>query len=472
MHILLVDDDADVRTSIYNFLTVRQHDVTQAENGKDALSKIEQNRFDIVITDIKMPGADGYQILRDIKQKIPETEVIMMTGFGDIDMAVNAMKDGAFDFFTKPVKMQELSAAIERTERFHTLRKERDHAQAQLQRISAQAHQQYGLSALIGQSTIFQTVKEAIEQICQTENTSVLLTGETGTGKEGIARAIHYESNRASGPFVAVDCTAIPENLFESVFYGHEKGAFTDARETRQGYFEQAHNGTLFLDEIGDMPSDMQVRLLRTLEERQIRRVGSNKEIDVNVRIISATNQNLSDAISQGRFRQELYHRINTFVIHAPPLRDRLGDIQILAQHFLTHYAREMRKTILGFSEAAQHQLNTYTFPGNVRELKNTIERAVILCKTDHITPNDLQFTNITPMQPLQDAPQENPSSQQTLAQALQNLSDEHINLATVEVTIIREALRRCQDNRGDAADLLGLSRFALRRRMTLYNIE
>ncbi|MFT5367668.1 MAG: DNA-binding NtrC family response regulator [Candidatus Latescibacterota bacterium] len=472
MRILLVDDDEDVRTSIYSFLAARDHDVIQSHNGKDAISRIERERFDIVITDIKMPGADGYEILQNIKQHAPETEVIMMTGYGDVDMAVRAMRDGAFDFFTKPVKMQEISASIERTARFHTLRKERDQAQAQLKRISTLAHQQYGLNALIGHSSTFQDVKVSIEQICETDNTSVLLTGETGTGKEGIARAIHYESSRANGPFVAVDCTAIPENLFESVFYGHEKGAFTDAHETRQGYFEQAHGGTLFLDEIGDMPSEMQVRLLRTLEERKIRRIGSNKEIDVDVRVISATNQDLSDAIAQGQFRQELFHRINTFLIHSPPLRERLGDIQILTQHFLNHYAREMRKTIQGFTETAQEMLNTYTFPGNVRELKNTIERAVILCKTDHIFPSDLQFTSTIQIAPKEDTPATSPPTPHTLAQALQSLPNENLTLATVELDIIQEALRRCQGNRGDAADLLGLSRFALRRRMALYNVE
>ena len=468
MRILLVDDDEDVRSSIFSFLDARKHDVTQAHNGKDALAKIEHQAFDIVITDIKMPGATGFEILTHIKQHTPKTEVIMMTGFGDIDMAVKAMRDGAFDFFSKPVKMQELSAAIERTERFHTLRQERDQAQAQLTRLSEKAHQKYGINALIGQSAIFQEVKDLIQQVAQTDNTSVLITGETGTGKEGIARAIHYESNRASGPFVAVDCTAIPENLFESVFYGHKKGAFTDAHETRHGYFEQAHGGTLFLDEIGDMSSDMQVRFLRTLEERQIRRIGDDTEINVDIRVVSATNQNLTDAITQGIFRQELFHRINTIVIPSPPLRERQQDIQILADHFLNHYAREMRKTISNFTDTARKMLNTYNFPGNVRELKNTIERAVILCKTDHITPQDLQFTNTITIP----TPPPSQPSPQTLPQALATLPNENINITTVEKNLIQEALARCQNNRGDAADMLGLSRFALRRRMTLYNLE
>lgn len=469
MRILLADDDTDVRSSIFQFLKARNHNVTQAHNGQDALSKSEKSQFDIVITDIKMPGANGFEILTHLKKNAPKTEVIMMTGFGDLDMAVKAMREGAFDFFTKPVKMQELSASIERTERFHTLRQERDQAQDQLKRISARAHQKYGINALIGQSQAIQNVKGAIQQICQTDHTSVLLTGETGTGKEVIAKAIHYESNRANGPFIAVDCTAIPDNLFESMFYGHEKGAFTDARDTQQGYFEQAHGGTLFLDEIGDMSPDMQVRLLRTLEERKIRRIGGKSEIAVDVRIVSATNQNLAEAISEGLFRQELYHRINTFVIHSPALRERPDDIPILAQHFLNDYAREMRKTITGFSDVAQETLTSYPFPGNVRELKNTIERAVILCQTNTLMPDNLQFTTLAmPTTPI--ATSESPTTN-ALPQMLQQLSDDTLNLNDVEATIIREALRRT-NNKGDAADLLGLSRFALRRRLSIHSIE
>ena len=471
MRILLADDDDDVRIPIFNFLIARNHNVTQTHNGLDTLTQLKQERFDIVITDLKMPGADGFDVLNHVKQHTPQTEVIMMTGFGDIDMAVKAMREGAFDFFSKPVKMQELLASIERTERFHALRQERDQAQAQLQRISEQAHQKYGINALIGQSSTIQNVKDLIQQICQTNNTSVLLTGETGTGKEVIARAIHYESNRAKSPFVAVDCTAIPENLFESVFYGHEKGAFTDARTTQHGYFEQAQGGTLFLDEIGDMPTDMQVRLLRTLEERKIRRIGGKIEIEVDVRIISATNQNLSNSIAQGHFRQELYHRINTFIIHSPPLRERSNDIITLAHHFLSHYAREMRKPITTLSHSAQQTLLNYDFPGNVRELKNTIERAVILCNTDTITPNNLQFTTLS-VPTIQNRPSQPNRPSDTLSQILQTLPNENLNVTEIEADIIKEALRRSNNNKGDAANLLGLSRFALRRRMTLYNIE
>ena len=465
LRVLLADDDDIVRLSVSSFLKIRGHQFVEAQNGIQALEYLAKESFDVAITDIKMPGADGFEILNHIRNNIPSTEIIMITGFGDIQLAVRAMREGASDFFTKPVDMVDLGTAFERIERIFTLRHERDHAQAQLNQLRTEARERHGLNALIGQSPPVQQVKNLIEKIAQTEITSVLVQGETGTGKDVAARAIHHESNRTSCPFVAVDCTAIPDNLFESEFYGHEKGAFSDARETHKGYFEQAHTGTLFLDEIGDMPQDMQVRLLRTLEERQIRRVSGSHEIPVDVRVISATNQDLEAAISTGRFREDLYHRINTLVINLAPLRERAGDIQLLAKHYLDLYVREVRKPIRDFSPEAWARLQEHPFLGNVRELKNTVERAVILCQSDQIKPENLQFSALT-------IPTTTPLNKSEVDTVLQALPDTALELNGAEAQIIREALRRCNWNKGKTANLLGLSRYSLRRRMKIHEIE
>ncbi|OGG57004.1 MAG: hypothetical protein A3F84_05385 [Candidatus Handelsmanbacteria bacterium RIFCSPLOWO2_12_FULL_64_10] len=475
MNILLIDDEPDILRSVGDYLKTRGHRVFTARGGAQGLGILRREDVDIVITDVKMPDIDGFEVLREVWDTSPRTEVIMVTGFGDIDMAVQAMREGAFDFFTKPIKMVELSASIERTVRFHALRQEKDRAQERLDRIEEESRQRYGLSAILGESAAIQKVRDLIRQVCRTDATTVLICGETGTGKELVARAIHCESARAGGPFVAVDCTAIPQTLMESVFYGHEKGAFTDARETRKGHFEQADGGVLFLDEIGDMPPEMQVRLLRTLEERRIRRVGGSVEIPVNVRVVSATNRDLPAAIAQGRFREDLYYRLNAFTISLPPLRERPEDIPSLAEHFLRRFAREMQKPIEGFSPEALTLLRSHPFPGNCQELANAVERAVILCKARRITPDDLLFS--PSLRQPDGTPQEGPEQRSAplcadLSSALGAVPETDLSLSAVEAGAIREALRRCAGNRGEAARILGLSRFALRRRMAHYKIE
>ena len=473
MHILLIDDDDDVRTSIGDYLDARGHHVVRAKDGARGVQILRDSPFDVVITDIKMPGLDGFEVLRNVRQQAPETEVIMMTGYGDIDAAVTAMREGAFDFFTKPVKMRDLRASLERTARFHALRQEKNRVQNRLNQIDAAARQRYGMAAIMGESPAMQAVKTLIRQVSQAQNTTVLVHGETGTGKELVARAIHHESDRSLGPFIPVDCTSVPESLAEAQFYGHEKGAFTDAKETRKGHFEQADGGTLFLDEIGDMAPDMQARLLRTLEERQIRRVGGTVEIPVDVRVISATNRNLGLAVTESQFREDLYHRLNTFIIQLPPLRERPEDMLSLVRHFLSRYAHPSQDPIEAFTPDALGLLRAYAFPGNVRELKNTVERAVILAQNERITVDHLKFTPSVSSQPdsAEAAPPmfTPPTSLDTLLSAL---PDESLNLSALEENAIREAIRRSGGNRGQAADRLGLSRFALRRRMALYKIE
>ena len=471
MCILLIDDDEDVRTSVGNYLTTRGYCLFEAENGKQGVDLLRCEQIDIVITDVKMPGMDGFAVLKEARQLSPETEVIMVTGYGDMDIAVQAMREGAFDFFTKPVKMRELRAALERTVRFHALRRDRDRAHDRLRRLGAEARKLHGLGSIIGGSPGIQQVRDQITQVCEAGDITVLISGETGTGKEVVARAVHYESARSERPFVAVDCTAVPQTLLEVAFYGHEKGAFTDARETREGYFEQAQGGTLFLDEIGDMDPEMQSGLLRTLETRRIRRVGGADEIPVDVRVVSATNRDLPDAIGNGRFREDLYYRLNAFTVHLPPLRERIEDIAPLAEHFLDEAVHKLHKPVEGFTQAAITRLEDHVYPGNVRELKNTVEHAVILCQDRRIAPNDLEFApSAGPAGPLARGGRR--SRALNLDSALARVPDGDLELAAMEEGAIREALRRSGGSQNQAAALLGLSRFALRRRLAQYEIE
>jgi DNA-binding NtrC family response regulator len=479
MSVLLIDDEPAILRTIGDHLSARGHRVFPAERGAEGLEILKREAIDLVITDLKMPGMDGFEVLREVKRLSPGAEVIMVTAHGDIDSAVRAMREGAFDFFTKPPRMRELTASLERTARFHALRREKDRYRERLDRLGAEARQRYGLSAIIGESQPIRAVKTLIEQVCRTEATTVLITGETGTGKELVARAIHCESARAGGPFVAVNCTAIPESLVESEFYGHVKGAFTDAREDRAGHFERADGGVLFLDEIGDMNPGMQTRLLRTLEERRVRRVGGSAEIPVDVRVVSATNRDLRQAVSEGRFREDLYYRLNTFTLRVPPLRERPEDILPLAEHFLERYAREMRKPIEGFTPDAASLLTSHAFPGNVRELRNTVERAVILCRAGQVTPDDLMFEPTPAPDGENRVPQPGPSGpapEGPIPDAIRLKHVENLNLNAllnaVEKEAIREALRRCNGNQSQAARRLGVSRYTLLRRMAQYQMR
>ena len=392
MTVLVIDDDAHIRTAIGKFLIARGHTVIEAANGERGVEVVESQAVDIVITDVKMPGMDGFEVLRRVRSVSPEAEVIVITGVKEAENAFRALREGAFDFFNKPFKVEELHAAIQRTVRYQALRKEKDRVQDRLDRFVAQERERSGLNALIGESEAVVKMKAQIRQVAATDNTTVLIVGETGTGKELVARAVHCESDRAGGPFVAVNCSAIPGSLFESAFFGHKKGAFTDAKADQKGHFELANGGTLFLDEIGDMPLEMQVRLLRTLEDRSIRPVGSSREVAVDVRVVAATNRVLGVAVREGSFREDLYYRLNVFAIQVPPLRERAGDVLFLARHFLTNYARDLRKPLMGFSKEAEDLLQQQVFPGNVRMLKNAIERAAILCGDGEIDADDLGF--------------------------------------------------------------------------------
>ena len=386
---------------------------------------------------------NGFEVLRQVQSISPETEVIVITGVQEAENAFRALREGAFDFFNKPFKVEELNAAIQRTVRYQALRKEKDRVQAKLDRMEAKEREKSGLNALIGESEAVVKMKAQIQQVAATDYTTVLIVGETGTGKELVARAVHSESDRAGGPFVAVNCSAIPGNLFESAFFGHKKGAFTDAKADQKGHFELADGGTLFLDEIGDMPLEMQVRLLRTLEERCIRPVGSSDEIAVDVRVVAATNRVLSVAVQEGNFREDLYYRLNVFAIQVPPLRERSGDVLFLAQHFLAGYARDLRKPLMGFSREAEALLQKQVFPGNVRMLKNAVERAAILCGGREIDADDLSFELF----------EIGPAS--SVDRMVQSFPEDQMSLPAFEKALLCEALRRTEGNQVQAAALL-----------------
>jgi two-component system response regulator HydG len=380
--VLIVDDERNMCELLETDLTLRGFEASWTTSAADALRTVRGDDFDVVLTDIRMPGTTGIHLCQQIARDYPDLPVIVMTAFGSLDTAVAALRAGAYDFVTKPIEMDLLALAVTRAIRQHQLQRQvRELAEA----VDHQAH----FGEIIGDSPAMQRVYAQLAQLAATE-TSVLLAGESGTGKELVARSLHRKSRRASGPFVAVNCAAIPETLLESELFGHAKGAFTDARQERQGLFARAQGGTLFLDGIGELPLAMQVKLLRALEERAVRPVGSDQEVPFDTRIISATNRDLEAAIDEGRFRDDLYYRINVIQIELPPLRARGADVLLLAQHFLEVFAESMHKEVVGIHQAAADRLLSYNWPGNVRELRNVVERAVALTQHDHITAADL----------------------------------------------------------------------------------
>ena len=479
MKILVIDDDPMILGSVGDFLKGQGYQVHLASSGTQGIDAVRQNAYDIVITDVQMPDVDGFEVLREVRRLSPGTETMIITGYRETENAFRAMQEGAFDFFTKPLKVQDLHASLQRTVRFRALRREKDRVQERLNRAGREARQRHGLSAIVGESPTIRAVRQQIRQVSESETTTVLISGETGAGKELVAQAIHYQSARAGAPFVAVDCSSVPEALFESAFYGHEKGAFTDAREARKGHFELADGGTLFLDEIGDMDAGMQVKLLRTLEERRVRPVGGSREIPVDVRVVSATNRDLQKAVAEGRFREDLLYRLNVFSIHAPSLRERAEDILPLAEHFLARYARELRRPIHGITPEAARLLEAHPFPGNVRELRNLMERVAILCRDGRVTPADLRFDSpheedATPgvggASVVREAPRLPYGNR--LEQVVRALPDEDLGLAAFEEILVREAFRRSEGNRAQTARLLGISRIALRSRIRKYGLS
>ncbi len=432
--ILVVDDEAIVRESLGDWLKDADYQVFTAESGHEALKVIEKEKPVIMIADLVMPGMDGIELMKRAKARQPGIEVIIITAYASIPTAITAMKEGAYDYIEKPFCPERTELLVKKLAEHQELVEEN---LALRQRLEDRYH----FENIITKSPKMQRLIELIK-IVGKSNATVLITGESGTGKELVARAIQSQSSRHNKPFIAVSCAALPESLLESALFGHEKGSFTGAYTQKKGKFEFANGGTIFLDEIGEMSANIQVHLLRVLEEKEFTRVGGNEPIRVDVRVISATNKDLRKAIEKQEFREDLYYRLNVVNIELPPLRERKEDVPLLAEHFLNKFAADNRKEVTGFSPDAMEFLLDYDWPGNVRELENAIERAVILAKDSIITVADL--------------PQENLS--------LVRLASTGKNLKEVEKNHVLNVLRKAGGNYSEAARILGISR------MTLYN--
>jgi two-component system NtrC family response regulator len=444
--ILVVDDEPAQLELIGGFLKKQGFETALAESGEKALRLFQQEPFDLVLTDQRMPKLSGLDLLRAVRAIHPEAAVMVMTAFGTIETAVSAIKEGATDYLTKPLNLDELLYRIEQIrERLRLISENRDLREA-LQR-------QHRIEGIIGESGPMLEVFSMVRRVAPSEAT-VLIRGESGTGKELIAKAIHYASPRAGAPLVRVNCAALPETLLEPELFGHEKGAFTGALTKREGRFELADRGSLFLDEIGDLPLPLQAKLLRVLQEREFERVGSSVPIRVNVRILAATHRDLEELLKTGQFREDLYYRLNVVTILLPPLRERRQDLPFLIDHFLKLFAGKNHKTIRGFTQDAREALLRYDYPGNVRELENIIERAVVLTRDDLIGKADLPLSI--------HEPEAETNEESTLPAATEGM----------ERRMIREALARSGGIQTRAAELLGISERALRYKLKKYGLR
>ncbi len=438
--ILLVDDDTTFGLMLKTWLTKRGFVVEDVFSAESALKKLQSEPFDIVLTDLRLPDKDGIFLLKNIKKHYVGTQVILMTGYADIYTAVESIKAGAFDYVSKPVIPEEILKKIQEA----LEQKERS-----VQKI--QEKKRLSVPYVKGTSPEAEKLYEYIRLVAPTMMT-VLITGESGSGKEYIARLIHAQSNRKDAPFVAVDCGAIPKDLAASEFFGHVKGAFTGAVNDKTGYFVAASGGTVFLDEIGNLSYDVQIQLLRALEERKVKPVGSDKEVAFDVRIISATNENLTKAVAEGNFREDLYHRLNEFSFKALSLRERREDIPLFANHFLAASNQELGKEVIGFEEEVMRIFKNYIWPGNLREMRNVVKRATLLCQSGFIGKNDIPAELALPVTV---TPEDFASRREKN-----------------EADLIREALMKTHNNKSEAARLLKIDRKTLYNKMKLYSIE
>jgi two-component system response regulator HydG len=447
--VFVVDDEREMVELIALGLKRRGFTIVPFGAGADALAAIPNHDVDVIITDLNMKGMTGLELCQQVAADRPDIPVLMLTAFGSFETAVGAIRAGAYDFVTKPVEIEALAIAVRRAAEHRSLRGE-------VKRLREVVAQTRGRGDLIGSSSAMQQVYGLIDQVSTTDAT-VLITGESGTGKEVVAREIHQRSKRAAGPFVAINCAAVPEQLLESELFGHAKGAFTDAKQNRPGLFQQANGGTLFLDEIGEMALVLQPKLLRALQERKVRPVGGDSEIVIDVRLVTATNRDLEEMVEDKRFREDLYYRINVIHIPLPPLRARGGDVLLLAQHMLKHYAAVFDKKVIGLAAAAAERMMTYDWPGNVRELGNCLERAVALARFEEIQVEDL--------------PEKIRSSRHRLSLSGTELP-ELLTLEEIERRHVLRVLEACDGNRTDAAKMLGLDRKTLYRKLLRWGVN
>lgn len=447
LNLCIVDDEVRITESLAEYFTRQGCVVCTANDAASALQLIRSRQVDVVISDVVMPGMNGLDLLQACKAHDPRIEVILISGHGTMNTVIEAMRKGAMDYLPKPFRLLDVQMALERTNRYLELKASLDASRRKNSLISRQLESRMERT-FIGESPQIRTVLSLAMQAAHDRDLNVLISGENGTGKEIIARIIHFASERRDAPFYPVNSAAIPENLLESEFFGHRKGAFTGATLSREGCLSLADGGTLFLDEIGDMPMVLQAKLLRVLEDRTFRAVGDTREQRVDLRLISATNKNVQQMVQQGRFRMDLLYRLNTFEIHIPPLRDRIQDLVPLSRHFCTVFAQRMNRPVPQLSDAALAHVQQYRFPGNVRELRNMIQRAMILNSSQQLQPRDFELR-------------------------LQLDAEEcnQCNLDASERRLVLKALKRAHYNQSEAAGLLGISRDALRRRIQKHAI-
>ena len=452
--ILIVDDDEVMQQTLSDVLKKKGYEIFSVGGGNGALSIIKKNIIDLVLLDMRLPDVDGIEVLKKVKELDTEILVIMMTAYSDVQTAVSAMKSGAYHYINKPFELEELKLLIEKGLETKSLINE-------VRRLHRQQREEFQNSHIHGVSPQIQYVKELIGMISRTHKTSVLIQGESGTGKELAANAIHYNSKRGSKPLMKINCSAIPDSLLESELFGYEKGAFTDAKNTKKGLFELADGGTVFLDEIGDMKPFLQSKILRVLENQTFMRVGGERELKVDVRIIAATNKNLEALVREGLFRKDLYYRLKVMVIEMPPLRDRVEDILLLSNLFIEENNREHNKNIRGFNEEGKKLLTQYHWPGNVRELKNVIERAMILSDQDFITHKQLPF----------ELRQTGGFDRAMSTPELSEITDE-MSLDHVEKIHLAKVLKSLEWNKSKASKVLGISRATLRAKIRKYSLS
>lgn len=445
-NILVVDDEETMRDSCQQALSRDGSKVQLAEDGSTGLAMLDKESFDLVILDLKMPGLSGMEVLKKIKQEYPEVVVVVITGYATVESAVEAMKSGAYDFIPKPFTPESLRMIVDRALEKRKLSLENVLLRAELK-------DKFGPDVVIGQSTAMQEVERLVRQVAPTDST-VLISGETGTGKELVARAIHSQSNRNDKPFIVVDCGGLVENLFESELFGHVKGSFTGATATKYGRFEVADGGTVFLDEIGNISINIQTKLLRVLQEREITKVGGLKVIKVDIRIIAATNKDLLKCVQDGVFREDLFYRLSVVPIALPALRERREDVALLANHFLKKYNEKRGKGVTAISDSAMEVLTEYNWPGNVRELENVIERAVVLARSGVIGPEDLWYYE------LGSKTSSGPDA------------DEVKSLADIEREHITKTLEMLDGHMGKTSEALGIDRKTLRLKLQRYGLE
>lgn len=451
LSILILDDEKRLREEIAEFLAKRNYVIFEAGLPSEAFDLIQLHEIDIAIVDIRLPEISGLEVLQRIKKEHPSIEVLMISGHGDMQTVIESMRLGAFDYFQKPFKLNEVNHAIQRTQRFIELNRQLENSRKTVSVLSEKLYTSIG-KPMIGQSNAIKQISDLMERVAAFDTTTVLITGESGTGKELVAHGIHLLSGRNRQFFHSINCSAITDGLFESEFFGHRKGAFTGATEDRAGWFESASGGTLFLDEVGDMPLGQQAKLLRTLEERTIRKVGGFQDIDVDVRVIAASNQHLEEMVKEKKFRGDLYHRLSTFIIHLPPLRERKEDIPLLMEHFLRHFSVRMNKSIQSISEDVLKMMRNYSFPGNIREMRNLMERAIILCDGKQLELNHFPGFESTD--------EELPCAEYST-----------FDLDLIEKNTIIRALKKCDLNKSKSAVLLGITWQSLDRKIKKLNI-